>query len=66
MGERVRSWLAWALFGVGHLMWLVFDRWLPWGMPWPIYQAYNRIMGWSDIVQGAGPHGPWSAETDAP
>lgn len=50
------------LFGLGHAMYVVFDCWLPWDMPWPIYRTYSTLMGWSDDVQGGG-RGPWR---DAP
>lgn len=61
--------LAWTLYGVGHLIWLVFDHEirldgiLLWGgMHWPIYEAYHHLMCWSADVQGPGDFGPWSRE----
>lgn len=55
----IRQALAWAFFLIGHAICVVFDRWLPWGMPGPIYAAYNGAMVLSDKLQGDGP-GPWN------
>lgn len=55
----IRQALAGAFFLIGHAICVVFDRWLPWGMPGPIYAAYNGAMVLSDKLQGDGP-GPWN------
>lgn len=49
---------SWLLYGCGHVIYLVFDRWFPLGMTGPIYSAYNRCMTLSWRVQGRG-KGAW-------
>lgn len=53
-------WLAsWTLYLMGDLVWRIFYVWTGIGMgSWPVYQTYNRLMLWSDSVQGDG-RGPW-------
>lgn len=59
MANKLRTAAAWALYGIGHAISVVFDRWLPWGMSGPIYGAYNGVMLASSKVQRRAP-GPWS------
>lgn len=54
----MRSVLAWIVFRFGDVWSIVFDRWLPWGMPGPIYTVYSRAMLASVRLQGEG-SGPW-------
>jgi len=58
MIKAARYLAAYAAYGTGYAVYVVFEKCLPWGMPWPIYQTYNRIMNLSDDLQGTGP-GPW-------
>jgi hypothetical protein len=55
----LRTALAWALYGLGDLIWRVFDQILPFGMRGPIYGLYQWAMGASSSLQGDGP-GPWT------
>lgn len=54
-----RAAAAWVFFGMGHAVYVVFDRWLPWGMVWPIYRTYGGLMSLSGWAQGNGA-GPWT------
>jgi hypothetical protein len=54
----IRSALAWTLYGLGHVWYLMFDTWLPCGMSGAIYRVYNGLMTTSHRVQGEG-RGPW-------
>lgn len=57
---KLREMLAWALYGAAHSVWWTFDRTWCGGMAWPVYRAYNSLMGWSVDIQ-AGGNGPWEA-----
>lgn len=58
----VRFCVAWVFFGIGHAIYIAFDRCLPWGMSWPVYRTYNGCMTLSGDLQGAGV-GPWTYPT---
>jgi hypothetical protein len=48
--------VAWVLYGLGDLICRLFTR--RFGLFYPVY---NRLMGWSHIVQGPSGRGPWEA-----
>lgn len=57
--------LSWALWAVGHGIYVVFDQWLPFGMRGWVYGAYDGAMGLSSRAQGEG-RGPWRSPSPSP
>jgi len=61
--KYVRWTISYALYWMGHAV-SRLDRW---DIGWLIdiwYPVYNRLMGWSTRVQGAGDFGPWQDVPD--
>ena len=48
--------LSWVLYRLGDAVSRPMERW----ELYRLYPIYNRLMCWSDDVQGAGP-GPWKS-----
>ena len=51
---------AWLLYWLGDAVSRLTNRadWLR------LYPLHNRLMCWSDSIQGPSGHGPWNAEVD--
>jgi len=62
--RRIVAWpTAWALFWAGHCVSAVFLRHDATAFMYPIY---NRLMGWSVVVQDwAGLSSPWRKQLEA-
>jgi len=50
---------SWSLYWLGHLASVPMRRW------GHLYLIYNRLMLWSDSVQGDMEHGPWHDVQDS-
>lgn len=56
--------LAWICYGLGDLAWRWgADAWPGNYWEWP-YRVYNRLMVWSDALQGDDQRGPWEDVVD--
>lgn len=57
----MRKFASYSCYNMGHYSYLTYNalHFIP-GVNWLLWAAYQKLMHWSDVIQGDTDDGPWS------